>query len=194
MSEGVPPIRDEDLEQVVRDALERYWKAVERADAVERAWIEAERPLIVAWANGTESEAPLHKLLRECERDCERLARAIPLPPKRPGRKPVAVIGPASPALKLGRSADRGYSVQLRAFSAQVQGYPGDFVFRFGKKSEIRRMGRADWRANARPPVQRALGRRTPPRRSRRCGVRLLPVMRAPLCGRPRADPWGDGR
>jgi hypothetical protein len=75
-----------ELEQVVQDSLVRYWAALELADGVRRAWVEAGKVLTVVWPNGIESEAPLLKLLRECERDAERFARAIPRPDKRPGR------------------------------------------------------------------------------------------------------------
>ena len=83
---------DVELAQVVQDALERYWRAVELADGVRAAWVDAGSVLTVAWSNGTESEAPLLKLLRECERDCERFARAIPRPKGLPGRPAEAVI------------------------------------------------------------------------------------------------------
>jgi hypothetical protein len=75
-----------------RDALERYWRAVELAGGVRGGWEAAEMPLTVEWPNGTVSEAPLLKLLRAAELDCDRLSRSIPKPAKRPGRKPVAVI------------------------------------------------------------------------------------------------------
>ena len=83
---------DVELGQVVQDALERYWRAVELADGVRAAWVDAGSVLTVTWSNGTESEAPLLKLLRECERDCERFARAIPRPKGQPGRPAEAVI------------------------------------------------------------------------------------------------------
>jgi hypothetical protein len=93
-------LNDEDALRVERDALERYWRAVELADGVRVAWEAEDRPLTFEWPNGVVSEAPLLKLLREVERDAERFARAVPKPAKRPGRKQVAVVGP-SPALKL---------------------------------------------------------------------------------------------
>jgi hypothetical protein len=96
-----------ELEQVARDGLERYWRAVELADGARAAWVEAGRPLTVELSNGVECEAPILKLLRECERDCERLARALPRPAKRPGRPPVAVLGAGGlpPTLKFRRGA-----------------------------------------------------------------------------------------
>ena len=36
---------DPELEQVERDALERYWRAVELADGARAAWEQADRPL-----------------------------------------------------------------------------------------------------------------------------------------------------
>jgi hypothetical protein len=96
-------LTEDDREQVERDALERYWRAVELADAVRAEWEAAGRPLVVEWPNGTQSEAPLLRLLREAERDAERLARALPKPTKRPGRNPVAVVTPTigvSPAVR----------------------------------------------------------------------------------------------
>ncbi len=89
-----------------RDAVERYWRAVGLADGARAAWQEAGCPLTVRWANGTESVAPLLKVLQGCERDAERFARAVPRPPKRPGRPVEAVvraIGEA-PAAKLRRA------------------------------------------------------------------------------------------
>jgi len=93
-------VTDQEALQVERDALERYWRAVELAGGVRVAWEADGRELTVRWPNGTVSEAPLLKLLREAERDCERFARAIPKPERRPGRKPVAVLEP-SPARRL---------------------------------------------------------------------------------------------
>jgi hypothetical protein len=78
--------------QVEADAFARYCAAVELVDGVRDAWVAEGRPLTVEWPNGSVSEAPLLKLLRAAERDCERFARAIPKPERRPGRKPVAVI------------------------------------------------------------------------------------------------------
>jgi hypothetical protein len=49
-------------------------------------------PLTEELRNGVVTEAPLLKLLRGCERDCERFARAIPKPAKRPGRPTEAVF------------------------------------------------------------------------------------------------------
>lgn len=40
-------ISDEDLAHVERDALDRYWKAVELADGCRRVWEEAGCPLTV---------------------------------------------------------------------------------------------------------------------------------------------------
>jgi hypothetical protein len=97
-------VTDEEALQVERDALERYWRAVELADGVREAWTEEGQPLTMAWPNGVVSEAPLLKLLREAERDCERFARAIPTPARKPGRKPVATMEASigqSPAAKL---------------------------------------------------------------------------------------------
>lgn len=102
---------DEEALQVERDALERYWAALELADGVRRAWETEDKPLTVEWPNGTISEAPLLKLLRETERDCERFARAIPKPARRPGRKPVAIVEAtigASPGAKLRAVEGRG--------------------------------------------------------------------------------------
>jgi hypothetical protein len=90
---------DAELEQVVNDSLTRYWAALELADGVRRAWVEAGSVLTVVWSNGIESEAPLLKLLRECERDCERFARAIPRP-KGVGGRP----GEADHQRRLGES------------------------------------------------------------------------------------------
>jgi hypothetical protein len=62
--------------------------------------------LVYEYPNGVEAEAPLLKLLRECEKDADRLARALPRPAKRLGRPPVAVIESGvgkSPAAKLRR-------------------------------------------------------------------------------------------
>jgi hypothetical protein len=81
-----------ELEQVVQDALERYWRAVELADGVRRAWEDAEMPLTEVLANGVLTESPLLKLLRGCERDCERFARAIPRPKGQSGRPAEAVF------------------------------------------------------------------------------------------------------
>lgn len=75
---GVPGMTDEELLQVERAALARYWRAVELADGVRAAWEKDDRALTVVWPNGTVGEAPLLRLLREAERDCERFARAIP--------------------------------------------------------------------------------------------------------------------
>ena len=83
---------DAELEQVVQDALERYWRSVELADGVRRAWEDAEMPLTEVLANGVLTESPLLKLLRGCERDCERFARAIPKPKGQPGRPQLAVL------------------------------------------------------------------------------------------------------
>jgi len=97
-------VTDEEALQVERDALERYWRTVELADGVRAAWEQEGSVLTVTWANGTVSEAPLLKLLREVERDCERFARAIPKPARRPGRKPMATLETTigrSPAAKL---------------------------------------------------------------------------------------------
>lgn len=92
---------DDELKQIEQDALERYWRAVELADATRSAWEDAGSPLIVRWPNGLESEAPLLKLLRATELDAQRLARAVPKPARRPGRHPVAVVSPLpSPAVK----------------------------------------------------------------------------------------------
>lgn len=108
-----PPITDDERRQVERDALERYWRAVELADGARAAWEDAGEPLIVQWSNGTESEAPLLKLMREAERDAERMARAIPKPRARPGRDPVAVVSPTpSPAAKRRRSARKLKAVE----------------------------------------------------------------------------------
>ncbi len=101
------PYSAEELEQVARDAIERYWAAVEMADGVREAWKEQGELLTVEWPNGTQSEAPLLKLLREAERDADRYRRAIPKPTKRPGRKPVAV---RSPRAKLRAVKDKGPS------------------------------------------------------------------------------------
>jgi hypothetical protein len=89
-----PYFSDEELEQVARDAIERYRRAVELVDGAREAWEEAGQPLTVEWPNGVVSEAPLLKLLRAAERDCDRLARSLPKPPARPGRKPSAVVKP----------------------------------------------------------------------------------------------------
>jgi hypothetical protein len=97
-------LTDEEALKVEQDALERYWRAVELADGVRAAWEKDGQALTVTWPNGTVSEAPLLKLLREAERDCERFARAIPKPARRPGRKPVATMETTigkSPAAKL---------------------------------------------------------------------------------------------
>jgi hypothetical protein len=51
---GVSVISDDDALQADRDALERYWHAVELADGIRAAWEEAGKPLIVCWPNGTE--------------------------------------------------------------------------------------------------------------------------------------------
>ena len=85
-------VTDAELEQVVRDALGRYWRAVELADGVRRAWEDAEMPLTEVLANGVLTESPQLKLLRGCERDCERFARAIPEPK---GHGPAAAGGVA---------------------------------------------------------------------------------------------------
>lgn len=86
------------------DAQARYERAVELASQARREWEEAGSPLLIEWANGTLSEHPLVKLLRECERDCERFARVLAKKPM--GRKPVAVIQSqvgGSPASKIRR-------------------------------------------------------------------------------------------
>jgi hypothetical protein len=93
---------DEELSKVAQDALERYWRAVELADATRLAWEEDGRLLTVVWPNGIESEAPLLKLMRETERDAERFGRAIPRPAGKPGRPQRAVVE-ASPAASLRR-------------------------------------------------------------------------------------------
>jgi hypothetical protein len=46
--------------------------------------------LLVEWSNGDLSQSPLLRLLRECERDCERFSRPLTKNPR--GRKPVAVV------------------------------------------------------------------------------------------------------
>jgi capsid protein len=81
--------------QLEQDALHRYWAAVELADSIRQAWEEQGKWLTVTLPNQCEVEAPLLKLLRQAERDCERFARAVPTPERRPGRKPVAVVEPA---------------------------------------------------------------------------------------------------
>ena len=63
-------ISDEELDQLERDALERYWRALELADGVRQAWE----------ADG--------KLLRGLERDALRCAQAVARKPGRPGRRP----------------------------------------------------------------------------------------------------------
>ncbi len=78
------------------------------------AWEADGRELTVKWPNGTVSEAPLLKLLRESERDCERFARAIPKPERRPGRKAVATLEATvgvSPARQLRRPGLVGETV-----------------------------------------------------------------------------------
>lgn len=49
-------------------------------------------PLTEELANSVVTESPLLKLLRGCERDCERFARAIPKPKGQPGRPQLAVL------------------------------------------------------------------------------------------------------
>jgi hypothetical protein len=98
---GGAEMTNEEALQVERDALARYWRAVQRVDGIQQAWQEAGGVLTVVLSNGIECEDALHKLLREAERDCERFARAIPRPEKRrPGRKPVGITEP-SPAAKV---------------------------------------------------------------------------------------------
>ena len=92
------PSADE-LEQVAGDSLQRYWRAVELVDNVLEAWVDGGKVLTVCYANGIEAEAPLLKLLRECERDAARLARDL-RPPRRPGRQPTAVPKPRSARLR----------------------------------------------------------------------------------------------
>jgi hypothetical protein len=95
---------DEDRMRVADDQFDAYVRARELADAAWAMWVEQGRVLIVTYGNGTEAEAPLLKVARALERDCQRLARSIPKPDKRAGRKPVAVLGPdlgRSPSAKL---------------------------------------------------------------------------------------------
>jgi hypothetical protein len=49
----------------------------EPADGAGAAREADNKPLTIALSNGVECEAPILKPLRECERDCERPARAI---------------------------------------------------------------------------------------------------------------------
>ena len=54
---------------------------------------------MVEWPNGTVSEAPILRLLREAERDAARLARDL-RPPRRPGQQPTAVPEPRSAGMR----------------------------------------------------------------------------------------------
>jgi hypothetical protein len=98
-----------ELQQVAQDALERYWRAVELADGAREAWVAARQPLTEELANGVVTEAPLLKVWRSCERDCERFARAIPMPKGEPGRPAEAVfrqLGGEPPSARLRRLID----------------------------------------------------------------------------------------
>jgi hypothetical protein len=85
---------EDERDSLARSTLERYWRAAELAADIRAAWEEQGQPLTVIWENGTESEAPLLKLLRDAERDAARFAKLIPLSAARPGRPPVATIKP----------------------------------------------------------------------------------------------------
>jgi hypothetical protein len=85
-----------DAGRLLREALETYAGAMERLALVQRAWENADRPIVVRHGNGTVGMAPLWKALHEQETHVDRL------------RRPLLRRGHAGAQSFLDRAADEG--------------------------------------------------------------------------------------